>query len=115
MCRPDTSSGLSSWEHMVSLAPGSRRVQVGIEMSKAAQVSPCSLGKAVQGAQCPLPAEGPHRWAPGLPGACSGKGCGPWAPHRAGFASSRDGSLAFQRQEVKKQRLQNLTLRFLKI
>lgn len=33
---------------------------------KAAQFSLCSLGKAVQGAQCPLPAEGPHRWAPGL-------------------------------------------------
>lgn len=56
---------------MVSLAPGSYRVQVGMEMSKAdpgkaAQVSLCSLGKAVQGTQCPLPAARPHRWAPGL-------------------------------------------------
>lgn len=42
MCHPEAISDLSFWGYLVSLSPGSCRVQVGIEMSKA------SLGKAAQ-------------------------------------------------------------------
>lgn len=50
-------SDLPFYRHLVSLSPGSCRVHAGTKWS-----SP----EAMQGMQCPLPARGQHRQAPGL-------------------------------------------------